>query len=82
MTAITEPALIEPAGEAVRPSNRSGFDRGFRIASHSCAILVLLVLVGIIGSMIHGGWPVFQEFGFFGFLTSSTWDVNNDQYGA
>jgi phosphate transport system permease protein len=25
---------------------------------------------------------VFREFGFFGFLTSSIWDVNNDNYGA
>jgi len=32
--------------------------------------------------MVYGGWPVFREFGFFGFLTSSIWDVNNDNYGA
>jgi phosphate transport system permease protein len=43
---------------------------------------VLIVLIGILGSMVHGAWPVFSEFGFLGFLTGSTWDVNNDQYGA
>jgi phosphate transport system permease protein len=42
---------------------------------------VLLVLAGIIGSMLYGGWPAFQEFG-FGFITSSVWDVQNDRYGA
>ena len=38
------------------------------------ALLVLLVLAGILGSMMYGGWPAFREFG-FGFLTSSVWDV-------
>jgi phosphate transport system permease protein len=42
---------------------------------------VLLVLVGIMISMIVGGWPVFQRFG-LDFVTSSIWDVNNDNYGA
>ena len=31
--------------------------------------------------MIYGGLPAFREFG-FGFLTSSVWDVNNEQFGA
>jgi phosphate transport system permease protein len=44
-------------------------------------MLVLVVLAGILGSMIYGGWPAFREFG-LGFITSSVWDVNNDQYGA
>jgi phosphate transport system permease protein len=53
----------------------------FRAASFASAILVLLVLVGIIGAMIHGGWPAFREFG-PGFITSTVWDVANDRYGA
>jgi phosphate transport system permease protein len=53
----------------------------FRAASFASAILVLLVLVGIIGAMIHGGWPAFREFG-LGFITSTVWDVANDRYGA
>jgi phosphate transport system permease protein len=39
------------------------------------------VLLGIIGAMIYGGLPAFREFG-FGFITSSVWNVNEDQYGA
>jgi phosphate transport system permease protein len=31
--------------------------------------------------MIYGGWPAFREFG-FGFITSTVWNVNEDQYGA
>jgi phosphate transport system permease protein len=82
MTTLTETAVIEQRQQAVRPSPVAAFDKIFRIAALLCAILVLLVLLGIIGSMIYGGWPVLREFGFFGFLTNSTWDVNNDQYGA
>jgi phosphate transport system permease protein len=57
------------------------FDKGFRLAAHASAILILLVLAGILGSMLYGGWPAFRDFG-LGFVTGSSWDVNNDQYGA
>ena len=43
--------------------------------------LVLALLAGIMISMIIGGWPAFREFG-LGFLTSSVWDTQSDQYGA
>jgi len=82
MTTLTEEAAFARPRDAVRPFTLATFDRVFRFASYACALLVLLVLVGILGSMIYGGWPAFREFGFFGFLTSSTWDVNNDRYGA
>ena len=42
---------------------------------------MLIVLAGILGSMIYGGLPAFREFG-LGFITSSVWNVNEDQYGA
>jgi phosphate transport system permease protein len=64
-----------------RPSSKVGFDTAFRIASFSSAILVLLVLLGIMASMLIGGWPVLEKFG-LSFVTSSIWDVNNDNYGA
>jgi phosphate transport system permease protein len=43
------------------------------LASLASALLVLIVLLGIIGSMIYGGMPAFREFG-FGFITSSVWN--------
>jgi phosphate transport system permease protein len=67
-----------------KPSRRSSFlsfDDVFRLASLGSALIVLIVLLGIIGSMIYGGWPAFREFG-LGFITSSVWDVQRDQYGA
>jgi phosphate transport system permease protein len=66
---------------SVRRSPKLRSDQMFRAASFASAILVLLVLVGIIGAMIHGGWPAFREFG-PGFITSTVWDVANDRYGA
>ena len=57
-------------------------DQVFRAAALACALLVLTVLVGILASMLYGGWPVFREFGLVDFVTGSTWDVNNDRYGA
>jgi phosphate transport system permease protein len=67
--------------QSVRRSSQPTFDRVFRLASYGSALLVLVVLAGILGSMIYGGWPAFREFG-FSFLTSSVWDVGRDQYGA
>ena len=83
MATFTQEAILDRPSVAVRSTpSLAGFDRIFRGVAYGCALLVLVVLLGIIGSMIYGGWPVFREFGFFGFLTNSTWDVNNDQYGA
>ena len=82
MATITQEAAFERPRSAARPSSLATFDGLFRFASYACAILVLLVLLGIIGSMIWGGLPAFREFGFLGFLSSSVWDVNNDRYGA
>src|SRR5829696_339989 len=82
LATLTEEAAIARPRDAIRPSSLATIDRVFRFASYACTLLVLLVLLGIIGSMVYGGWPAFREFGFLGFLSSSTWDVNNDQYGA
>jgi len=65
----------------VRRSPTLNVDRVFRLASFGSALLVLIVLAGIIGSMIYGGLPAFRQFG-FGFITSTAWDVQRDQYGA
>ncbi len=75
-------SALSTFGSPRRPSSLARADRIFRIAALSCALLVLIVLVGILVSMVYGGGPAFAQFGFFGFLANSIWDVNNDQYGA
>ena len=80
---LSEAALVAPArGGAARRHDHGAFESAFRAASLGSALLVLLVLVGILGSIVYGGWPAFREFGFFGFLTSSIWNVGAEQFGA
>jgi phosphate transport system permease protein len=80
MAALVEESVVT-SNTSVRRSPKLLSDQVFRGASFASAILVLLVLAGIIGAMIHGGWPAFREFG-PGFITSTVWDVANDRYGA
>ncbi|MEN3929887.1 phosphate ABC transporter permease subunit PstC [Microvirga sp. W0021] len=64
-----------------RPRSFLRFDNLFRSAALASACIVLLVLTGIIGAMIYGAIPAFHEFG-LGFLTSTSWNVPKEQYGA
>lgn len=82
MTALTQDiALAGTVERAVRAGPSKAMDRLFQAASYGSALIVLLVLAGILASVIHGGWPAFQEFG-VGFLTSSQWNIGTEQYGA
>lgn len=82
MVALTQKQFVMRMELSSRRSlPKSSFDKIFRLASLFSALLVLIVLAGIIGSMVYGGLPALLEFG-PGFLTSSVWDVQRDQYGA
>lgn len=80
MTAVTDMKSIPPT-PVIRKTPKATFDLVFRNASFLAALLVLVLLAGIMLSMIVGGWPAFREFG-LGFITSSVWDTQNEQYGA
>ena len=56
-------------------------DRLFGVLARSAAILTLVLLVAIMGSLIVGAWPAIHQYG-LGFLTSSVWDPVQDQYGG
>lgn len=56
-------------------------DRLFGLAMGACAALVLLVLVGVAGGTLIGGWPAFHAFG-LQFFTRAVWDVNAIEFGA
>ena len=81
MTAATDMTSIPGATPIVRKAPKATFDLVFRNASFAAALLVLVLLAAIMVSMVIGGWPAFREFG-LGFITSSVWDTQNDQYGA
>lgn len=56
-------------------------DNGFRLATLSAALAVLLILGGVIGSLIVGSIPAFKAFG-FGFLATETWNPVTEKFGA
>ncbi|NLS13664.1 phosphate ABC transporter permease subunit PstC [Vibrio sp. SM6] len=56
-------------------------DSIFNKLSFTSALLIFITLVGIILSLIDGGWPAFKEFG-PGFVFRDVWDPINGQFGA
>lgn len=64
------------------PINRTyNADSVFYRLSFSSAVLILLLLIGIILSLIDGGWMAIVEFG-PGFVFNNVWDPVNSQFGA
>jgi phosphate transport system permease protein len=57
------------------------WDRSFQNATFAFAGFVLLLLIGIIASLLIGGWHALSTFG-PGFLVSSAWNPVTDQFGA
>ncbi|MDB2384280.1 hypothetical protein N9V90_00295 [Endozoicomonas sp.] len=56
-------------------------DSIFQKLSLSSAVLVFLLLIGIILSLIDGGWQALAEFG-PSFVFRNVWDPVNSQFGA
>ncbi len=67
----------DPMGRPVAP----WADTLFSVLAHAAAILTLLVLVAIIGSLVVGASPAIREYG-LSFLWRSEWDPVKDQYGG
>ena len=66
---------------AARLSRQRFQDAAFRKVTLSFALVVLLLLGAIIGSLIWGSYPIFEKFG-FGFLTSRDWNPVTNEFGA
>ena len=56
-------------------------DPAFHYTTATFAVLVLVLLIGIIGSLFVGGWDALRTFG-FGFLVSDEWNPVTDRFGA
>ncbi len=56
-------------------------DRLFSVLAHGAAILTLVLLAAIIGSLTVGASPAIREYG-LSFLWRSEWDPVKDQYGG
>ncbi|USE34001.1 phosphate ABC transporter permease subunit PstC [Endozoicomonas sp. SCSIO W0465] len=64
----------------LRPGAING-DSIFHRLSFASAVLIFLVLIGIILSLIDGGWQALAKFG-PGFIFSNTWDPVGGEFGA
>jgi len=53
----------------------------FHKATLLFALLVLLALLGIIGSLVMNAWPALNKFG-FEFIWRVEWDIINEEFGA
>lgn len=56
-------------------------DALFHRVTQAFSLLVLLALLGIIGSLFWNAFPTFQKFG-FDFIWRVEWDINNEEFGA
>ena len=70
-----------PSRPPARRTQAPWADGLFSLLAHGAAVLTLLMLVGIIGSLIVGAWPAIDEFG-LAFLWSSEWDPVQEKFGG
>lgn len=57
-------------------------DKIFKSLLFTASAMILLVTAGIIYALVSQSMGAFSEFGFFGFIGSSSWDARNEEYGA
>jgi phosphate transport system permease protein len=70
-------AIIDPRHAA----RQLIFERIFRTATFTAAVLVLLILGGVGVSLLHGAWPAISHFR-LDFVTREVWNPVTDQFGA
>jgi phosphate transport system permease protein len=56
-------------------------DAVFHRATQLFSLLVLVALLGIIGSLLINAWPTFRKFG-LDFVWTAEWDIINEEFGA
>ena len=56
-------------------------DVAFHRLTQAFSLLVLVALLGIIGSLVVNAWPAFQKFGAH-FIWRVEWDIINEEFGA
>jgi phosphate transport system permease protein len=57
-----------------------GTDRGFRVTAHLFGAFVVLLLAQIVLLVMQHAQPAIAKYG-LAFLSTSTWDVNNEKFG-
>jgi phosphate transport system permease protein len=78
---MTLTAIRPPEVPTLQASHRKVADKGFRLISLICGLLVLAILVLIAFFTTNQAWPAFTHAG-FSFFTSKVWDPTKGKYGA
>jgi len=69
--------VTDAQGEAIKP----GSDTLFRTLCLAAVLAMMAALLGLVLSLLSGGWMALSHFG-ISFFTTSTWDPVADQFGA
>lgn len=57
-------------------------DKSFKAITFVSAMMVLVIIVGIFLSLVQQAIPAISKFGFFGFISTATWDPVHEIFGA
>ncbi len=76
---LTDTSILAARAATARKSGAG--DARFRFTALGAAILVLLIFLGVIGSLIVGSIPAFKAFG-LGFVVSDAWRPTREIFGA
>ncbi len=77
--ALSQDLSVTPSSSRLRRSHAR--DRAFHRVTFACAILLVLMFVGVMWALINGAWRSFAAFG-FGFLTNEAWNPVTENFGA
>ncbi len=80
--AATDTSTVDTASRAKALDRLKLGDTIFKNLTFLSALTVLLILGGVLISLMHGAWPAFREFGFFGFIAGESWNPVTEKFGA
>jgi phosphate transport system permease protein len=77
--ALVDENALTARAQTTRRAGRG--DARFHFLTWASAALILIIFIGVIGSLVIGAIPAFRAFG-FGFLISSDWNPTDNKFGA
>ena len=79
---MTDIALTQELTHRAVSTARAGRgDTRFRLIALACALLVMLIFLGVIGALIIGAWPAARAFG-LSFIVTEVWRPTTERFGA
>ncbi len=79
-TSIPDVVMSEKMISTPPSAGDKTLDRSFRMLTKVCTVLIVLLLAYIVYEIGGKAIPAMGEYG-IGFITSTTWDVNQNQFG-